>query len=331
MDINDMKTHYCTGVTLWVTEYDLLLFPKAKIDYALRYAKEMGMKGWVDLWGFGNITCHNAIMSQFVEENYDTWQVASDGKPTPIACPNNAKFRKWFKKQITDFIKRYPVDGFVFDEIHFDERGWPGVWHCRCKTCKQLFKEKFGREMPVKLTDEVSRFRRETMVDFIDYLCTSVKECDPSIETSICLYPEVETPSRFGTEDWEGIAKIKNLDILGSDPYWVPIGDRIGVERSPYKFRQYESLISRYEWFTEKIIKLSNANNKRSCIWVQTCCIPAGREDEVYIATMTAARKGVDIIGAWSYMDYSFSNPSDDPRLVFEKLTKAYAESLKIR
>ena len=330
MDLNDMKAHYCTGVALWVPECDLIFYPKAKIEYTMRYAEEIGMKAWVDLWGFGNITCHNARMSRFVEENYDTWQVGSDGKPTPVSCPNNPKFREWFRDQIREFIRRYPVDGFIFDEIHFDERGWPDVWHCRCETCQELFRERYGEEMPLELTEEVVRFRQETMVDFIDYLCTSVKEYDPGKETSICLYPEVEAPSRFGTEDWEGISRIKNLDVLGSDPYWVPIGDRIGVEKSPYKMREGERVKTRYEWFTERVVKLSKAHGKKSCIWVQACCIPAGKEDEVYEAAITAARLGVDIVGAWAYMDYGFENPSDNPRLVFEKLTKAYAEALKI-
>jgi len=330
MDLNDMKAHYCTSVVLWVPECDLIFHPKSKIEYTLKYAKEIGMKVWVDLWGFGNITCHNARMSQFVEENYEAWQVGSDGKPTPIACPNNPKFREWFKRKIVEFVERYPVDGFLFDEIHFDDRNWPKVWHCRCDNCRKLFKERYGKDMPLELTEEVIKFRQEIMIDFIDHLCTSVKECDRRIETSICLYPEVEVPSRFGTEDWEGISKIKNLDVLGTDPYWIPIEDRIGAERSPYKMRKGEDVTSRYKWFTRKVIELSKTEEKKSCIWVQACCIPAGKENEVYKAVVTAAQLGIDMIGAWSYMDYGFENPSDNPRLVFLELTKAYAEVLKI-
>jgi len=329
-DFQDMKDHACTSVLLWITEFDLSFSPKAKIAKAIKYAHDVGLRIYADLWGFGNVFCHNARGSQFVEEHIDTWHVGSDDCKTPIACVNNKDFRSWMERQLTSFISSYPIDGFVWDEIHFDARGWPKVWHCRCETCKRLFYENYGSRMPRMLTDNVARFRQNSMIDFVRFLCDTVKKADSKRHVSICLYPEVESPGRFGTEDWERIAEIPSLDSIGTDPYWVPLADRIGISESPYQIRADATLNEHYRLFTEKVAGLAKKSGKRSAVLVQACSIPAGRENEVYKAAMTAAQAGADIIAAWAYMDESFTNPSDNPRLVFENLTKAFAEALRL-
>jgi len=82
-------------------------------------------------------------------------------------------------------------------------------------------------------------------------------------------------------------------------------------------------------WFSDKIVKLARENSKISGLWVQAVSIPAGREDDVYNSVIWAASRGIEVIAAWSYKDYSFLNLSDNPELVWEKLTKAFKRVLE--
>jgi hypothetical protein len=327
-DLEDMARSGVTTLVLWVTEFDTRFLPYAKIAPTLKKARDLGLKVLVDLWGFGNLFCHNARISEFAQEHPETWQVGSDGKPTPTCCINHPHLQEWLDHQIQEFHHRFQVDGYLWDEVHYDSRGWPQVWHCRCPTCQQHYQEQYGTPMPQTLTPQVAEFRKAAMVQFIRHLCQTVKALDPRLETHICLYPEDWTPSRFGTEDWEAIAQIPELDVLGTDPYWIGIADRLGVDESPYRLQEDETFEEHIGRFVNKVVRLAHTHNKRSAVWVQACCIPQGREHEVYQAVKIVEARGADIVGAWSYRDYGFLNPSHNPEEVWRHLTRGFREAL---
>jgi hypothetical protein len=127
---------------------------------------------------------------------------------------------------------------------------------------------------------------------------------------SMCYLP-FENSSTFS--DWSKVAKIKTLDIIGTDPYW----------RKGYNKKQ---VVDKVSPFSEKIAGLAGEYNKEGQIWILNFNITSGEEKNIETAIDTAYSKGIRNIAAWSYYGtYQMSNlASDDPKAVWQTLGKMY-------
>jgi hypothetical protein len=106
-----------------------------------------------------------------------------------ITCPNGPYYRQQFFVLWDELTSRYQVDGLFFNAFGHKERDREGVYYgpCYCEACKQLFRERTGRDLPARLepgSPEMglhAAFRAETLTELARSIYRYVKERDPHI------------------------------------------------------------------------------------------------------------------------------------------------------
>jgi len=260
-------------------------------------SQEVGLEVWIDNWGLGGPP---GDKSHFLSYYPNAHQVYSNGEIDPVrVCLNNKDFRN-FTKEWIDVVEFIGGKSIFWDEPHLVgkdfENGRPKVWTCCCKTCQKLFEEKYGKKMPTEWTEEVERFRIDTVVDYFREVTAYSK--GKGMYNAVCVMLGDSYGINLNTIDQ--IAGLDTLDNIGSDPYWL---GHEGVE--PYSF-VYEA--------TKKNLKICDKFKKDHNIWIQCYGTPRGREEEIIYATDAAYDAGARTILAWGYHgsdanDYRARNP----------------------
>jgi len=316
-DLDDMIENGCNFVVHCYSELDMAFYNKA-MEKIVRMTKDRDMEVYMDPWGFGGIY-GGETFSRFVAQRLDARQVNAKGESLPAACPNQPAFRE-FQKQWIKRSAQLGADVCFWDEPHFyfnllDPTKWD-IWACRCDACKNLFHERFGTEMPTELTEEVVRFRRQTVLDFIEEMCEEAKKL--GMRNCICVLPDEEggLGKAAGTASWESIARMPALDIFGTDPYWVLFN------KDMEEFVRSNSL---------RVKDLCDQYGKEPQVWVLAFIIPEGREEEVGGAVEVMYDAGIRNIAAWGYRGcHVIDIKSKNPEKVWKVLGKAYKKVQKL-
>lgn len=311
-DLDDMLEHGVNFVVHCFSELDMAFYNKA-MEKIVRMSKDRGMEVYFDPWGLGGVYGGEAF-SRFVAQNHSAKQVNSQGLPVAAACPNNPLFIEFQKK----WIKRagdLGADVCFWDEPHFnlnflDRDSWGKVWSCRCETCQALFKDQYGANMPPTLNQEVTAFREQSLLKFLDDMCIEARSM--GMKNSVCVLPDEggRLGLAAGTGSWESIAGLESVDIFGTDPYWLLFGKEV---------TSYVGSMSK------RVIELCTKYNKEPQAWVLAFLIPEGREEEVGQAVDVMYESGIRNIAAWGFKGCQFIDIScQNPEKVWQILGKAY-------
>jgi hypothetical protein len=75
-------------------------------------------------------------------------------------CINGGYYRVQAMKILTEALERYDVDGLFFNMFGNQSRDYSGryVGLCHCDSCKRLYREKFGKDIPQSPDDDYRRF-----------------------------------------------------------------------------------------------------------------------------------------------------------------------------
>ncbi|GIP35283.1 hypothetical protein [Paenibacillus sp. J2TS4] len=242
-----------------------------------------GLDVWVDNWGLGGPPGDKA---HFLGYSPDSRQVYSDGAVDPVrACLNSPDFRN-FTKEWIDVVRDIGGKSIFWDEPHLAaksmENGQPQVWTCRCPRCQSLFEERYGKKMPTEFTEEVSQFRIGSIVDYFAEVTRYSKS--KQMENIVCVMLGAEYGINLSTI--HEIASLDSLDNIGSDPYWL------GSDADPYQL-VYDS--------TKRNLEVCGQYGKSHNLWIQGYGTPAGREEEIILATDAAYDAGARTILVWGY------------------------------
>ena len=163
--------------------------------------------------------------------------------------------------------------------------------------------------MPSDFTEDVIGFRQNTIVKFIEYVSDASSK--KGLKNAICVLPE--SGPKHGVYQWEKIVQLKNIDIFGSDPYWLCFNKDV---------KDFVKTIS------DEVVTLCKRYHKEPQIWIQGFRVPEGREDEVSAAIKIAYDSGVRNIATWSFdagacMSYI---SSDRPEMVWDIISAKYKE-----
>jgi hypothetical protein len=346
-DLADMLAHHCTYVVHCLTETDLA-YNMAGMGEIAKLTRDAGLDVWFDPWGVTGIFSGESF-SRFLLEHPESWQLRSDGRSIPIACPNDPEARRFLRAWIG---RAAELGGSVafWDEPHFwvDWLGLEEGWTCLCALCRDAFRERFRSQMPLVFTEEVRRFREETLLSILTDLCRTAHRA--GMRNALCLLPSdiaqagfVEAELRmldqinrrrrtheappldglpftvryFGVQDWQSAASLPDLDIFGCDPYWY----HFHAEPEPF-----------VRSFGERVLRsarvAADLHGKRlgTQVWVQAFNVPAGREPELWTGVRTAARLGISHVACWSYggnASMSYNRP-DRPQEVWRVIGDAY-------
>jgi hypothetical protein len=90
-DLREMIDHGCTYVVHCFTETDLA-FARDTMRDVVAATHDAGLEAWLDPWGLCGIFSGETF-TKFPLDQPETWQVLSDGRRVPAACPNHLETR----------------------------------------------------------------------------------------------------------------------------------------------------------------------------------------------------------------------------------------------
>ncbi|MFC1683204.1 hypothetical protein ACFL0G_03245 [Candidatus Zixiibacteriota bacterium] len=308
-DMEDIAGNHCTYVVHTMSENDLQYY-HGTIKQIVEISHQAGLEVWLDPWGVGRVFGGEAY-SRLATDHLEARQILSDGRSLPAACFNQPIFREYMRNWTRTAID-YGADVLFWDEPHFikvpPESGQQH-WSCRCQACQRRFQDQFGHPLPQELTDEVRRFRHDSVVDFLQELCQLT--ADGGCKNAVCFLPAQEDDQNE-LAMWDRLTGIKTLDIIGTDPYWWS------------KKMDVAPFVGGY---ANKIASLAQAHGKESQLWVQNFMITPETEEYLRTAIKTAYDQGIRNIAAWSYWGAGYMAwlRSEDPQRVWQILGEEYA------
>ena len=112
--------------------------------------------------------------------------------------------------------------------------------------------------------------------------------------------------------DWEKVARIAAIDVLGTTPFWQLWG------------RELDEYVG---YFSRKVASLGKAYGKEPQVWLQGFLIPAGREAEIEKGAQVAYEAGVRNIAAWGFRGcaHMAAVRSERPEEVWRVLGRTFA------
>lgn len=240
-------------------------------------SEENGLETWVDFWGLGGPPGDASLFPAYHPE---ARQIYADGTPDPVSACYNSEAYVAFAKEWIDAVHAFGGKAIFWDEPQFKKRkdADGNLTHtCFCPTCRELFRERYGKPMPTVLTPEVEDFRVRTVTHFFEQVTDY--SASLGMENIACVMLDTVEYTRE-------LVKLPHLDDFGIDPYWNP------PKHEPFDLVYDE---------TKKVRALTGAAGKKSHIWVQGFHIPRGHEDEMILAADAAYEAGARTILFWSY------------------------------
>jgi hypothetical protein len=320
-DMEKMVNDGCNQVVHTMSEHDITYHSQTMVDI-VKMSREVGLEVFLDPWGIGRVFGGESF-STFVKlfpEARQKLSFAEGEINVNKACINSKAFRDKMLEWI-EHAASTGAEGVFWDEPHlfygeFTELFCKTkiIWGCTCPTCKDIFKNSYGYEMPMEFTDDVMEFRQETILNFLEYLSDIASQ--KGLKNAVCVFPVSEP--KYGIYQWDKLVKLNNIDIFGSDPYW---------------FSYNENVSGFVEKVSREVVRLCERHNKEPQIWIQGFRVPEGREEEVSTAIKTAFDSGVRNIAAWCFeggacMTYI---SSDRPEIVWGNISREYKELRKLK
>ena len=274
-----------------------------KIKEIVDISTELGLESWMDNWGLGGPP---GDISYFLALHPEAHQYYSNGEIDPVrVCLNSEAFRQWMREWI-DAVEFTGARTIFWDEPQLpllrkqgDE--YSGVYSCACPHCRELFRAKYGHEMPATIDDEAREFRLDTLRDY--FVSLTAYSAQKGIRNAVCVMPGELGQFGIGIDTLDTICGIDTLDNIGTDPYWVGVTQARDI--TPYEY-----VYTR----TRRALDTARRFGKGHNIWIQSYGNPRGREEEIVEAAEAAYDAGARTIIAWSYYggesnNYAAANP----------------------
>ena len=246
-------------------------------------------------WGLGR-TFGGEAESRFVTMNPDACQVLDDGRRVAAACLNNPRYRASARSGPTPRSTRAPTSSSGTSRTG-SSRGTSASttttrWSCRCDVCR----ERFGRDFPAELDDEVLAFREASLVDFLGELTAHVRSRGG--RNTVCLLPAVE--GAHGVRDWDAVASLPGVDVFATDPYWKSFDEEAG----PFVRR-----------FAKLLVETANRHGVASELWVPAFRLTAADIPDLEDAVTRRAGSGCRARVGLGLRGVRAHEPSRDARL----------------
>lgn len=286
-DLSKMKAGGFNTILLTVSENDLQYYSET-LQKMVDIAKKNRFTVYLDPWGWGGIFGGEAD-SRLVMLDSSLKQFNQKCEETPSVCPNNPKTFEHLKEWIK-FAVSTEADYIFWDEPHFyfkDFKKEKADFGCFCSVCKELYKKKYNEELIYnKRFDfkKMAQFKIDSIIKFINKLTSEVKKYKK--KNALCLLPILEN-EKSGYFDWNRINELKNVDLIGTDPYW---------------FRMKKDKQFVFD-FADRIIKIAETRKIKSEIWVQAYKLRIKDLNELkfVIKNLISKKYNFDSIMFWSY------------------------------
>jgi hypothetical protein len=299
-DMKHIREAHCTEV-LFAMQENHLAYLTGAVRYGAGLAKAAGLRPYAVIWGFAN-TFGGGKSSNMLLAEPDLWRVGRDGRPIPKACLNHPNLVTRFV-ELADTCRSHGFEGIFVDEPHDQE--------CYCQHCQAVFAEMFDKPLDGHESAEDYRaLQVRTVAHYVAEVCRRVKGADSSQKTITCLMPN-------DRDCFEAVAAIAELDVLGTDPYWL---------------LKHWNLTFEQGYADAQLVREScRSHQKLSQLWLNCLRIPAGREPEIYSGGKTLAQLDFDAIYAWSYRGgLGTHEESERPGEAWNNLRRLYQELAQV-
>lgn len=305
-DMAAMREEGSTQVLHTWSEEDLSYY-RDTMGEIVGESRALGLSVYVNSWGVGRVFGGEAN-SELCARNPGSCQILSTGEAVAAICPNHPAFQDYMDGWI-DAACEAGVDTIFWDEPHFFFRkGRDAEWACRCPTCRTMFRERFGADMPTTREPELAVFRRESLLRLLERWTTRVRSLGK--RNNICLLPD---GFDAGLPDWESVAALSALDELSSDPYWL--------EDDPI-----EKVVADYETYSRRLVDLCRNRSIEPQMWLKLYRIRRGTEHFAPAAARVAREAGIRNLMAWSWRASEWMSwlRSDDPPAAHAAMVAAF-------
>jgi len=292
-DLKEIKKQHCTFVLHTFDEIDLF-YNRDNMKNITAMSHKLGLEVYYSPWSLGGVFGGESF-SRFVMMNPNACQVLSTGELVGNACLRHPKFRDYIKSWI-EACAYCGGDVLFWDEPHL----WIAEWNervtqkdefsCRCSVCQVDFQKIYGKPYPAVWTSEVEEFRDATLVDFLAFATSTTKKIKPKMNNAVCLLPNDQ---RWPNPMWENLAKLPDVDILATDPYW---------KARPYDTGVKVPLEGFVDDFAKKIVDISNRHKKEAQGWIQLFAMDKKGEKDITTALAMWEKSGVKNIAAWGFL-----------------------------
>jgi hypothetical protein len=300
-DMEHLQEIGCSEVLFALQENHINTLTGA-LRFGAEIARDNGLVPYVVVWGYAN-TFGGGRMSDILLEDAGLWRVQADGTRVPQACLNNPRLIDRFL-EISEICRGHGYEGMFIDE--------PQAQDCFCKHCLAVFESAFGSNLTASQdTDAYRAFQTDTVVRHVQQVCLGLKALDANLKTIACVMP-------FAPHDrlFEPVASIPELDVFGTDPYWL-LSDAFGFDMT------LESAVDD----ARRVKALCETLGKSSQIWLNCWKIPAGLEQEIYTGGWMLAEVGCDSLYTWSYRGaLGTYEECEDPGAAWASVVKLYRE-----
>jgi N-acetylmuramic acid 6-phosphate etherase len=300
-DLDDLVRRGFTGVLHTYSENDLAYY-RDTMKAIVEASHARGLEVQMNPWGAGR-TFGGEAESRFVTMHPEACQALDDGRRVAAACLNHPTYRA-FLKEWADAALEAGTDLVFWDEPAWVVPEHVGIddkarWSCTCDVCR----ERFGRDFPRELTEEVLAFREASLVDFLGELTAHVR--GRGGRNTICLLPAVE--GAHGVRDWDAVASLDGVDVFATDPYWKSFDEPAG----PF-VRKYAALLA----------ETAARNDVVAELWVPAFRLTKEDVPDLEDAVAAARDAGIGRIWIWGYEACAHMThlATPDSELVWERL-----------
>ena len=274
-DMVDLAARGYTGVLHTFSENDLAYYRETMAELVAA-SHRAGLWVQASPWGLGR-TFGGEAESRFVAFHPGECQVVDDGRRVAAACLNSPAYRA-FCAEWADWALECGVDSLFWDEPAWVVPAHVGVeperWSCRCAHCA----ERFGRELPRELDDEVRGFREASVIDFLRGMLAR------GGTHTICLLPATE--GAHGISDWDSVASLPGLTTFATDPYWKHWNASAG----PFVRR-----------FARLLRETCDRHGVGAQLWLPSFGLTADEIPDLEAAVVAAREEGIDDVWTWGY------------------------------
>ena len=295
-DMGHLAEIGCSEVLVALQENHLDTLTGA-LEYGAVLAREQALKPLAVIWGFAN-TFGGGRRSNLLLRQPGLVCRDREGRAFPQACLNHPELPERFC-EIAARCRDAGFEGLFVDE--------PTRQACFCEHCQRAFGDQFGGDLGASLgSKDYDAFRAHTVWSYTARVCAAVKALDARLTTITCVMPS-------DRDTWRQVATLPELDVFGTDPYWLVSGGKMTLEQAVEDARE--------------TLRICQQAGKSSQIWLNCWRIPAGREPEVYSGGQALAAVGCDSLYTWSYLGGLGTNEAcDDPACAWASVERLYRE-----
>lgn len=151
-----------------------------------------------------------------IYEQHPEWAyISPDGKIINYngdvsVCPNSEYQQECKLDIIREVLTELPFDGIFCNMSGFRVRDYSGVYYgpCHCETCKRLFREQYGENIPMRddshdpVYEKYTAFKNRCIQAHKERLTTTIRDVNPEIAINNLDYIRTESNTEIGRPQW---------------------------------------------------------------------------------------------------------------------------------